>query len=167
MRVALYTGSFDPVTNGHLDIIAQAAPLFDRLVIGIGVHPGKNPVFTPKERGELVRQACQALVPKTICQIDVTEFSGLAIIAAREAGASVLVRGLRDGVDLAYEMQMAGMNRAMAPQIATVFFSASPGHGHITATLVRQIAAMKGDVSSFVPPIVSKALAGKFITSRA
>ena len=162
LQVALYTGTFDPLTNGHADVIRQAAKLCDRLVVAIGVHPGKKPAFEPAERADLIRQCCGPLAASSGCAIEVVTFDGLAVDAARQNGATVLVRGLRDGTDFDYEMQMVGMNGAMAPDITTVFIPASPQVRHITGTLVRQIAAMGGDVSSFVPGDVASALARRF-----
>ena len=160
-RIALYTGSFDPLTNGHADVIGNAAALCDRLIVGIGAHPSKSALFSPPERAALVEAACAAVARAENCTLSVLVFDGLAINAARNAGATMLVRGLRNGSDLDYEMAMAGMNRAMAPGIRTVFVPASPGTGHITATLVRQIAILGGDVSPFVPACVVAALAAK------
>jgi pantetheine-phosphate adenylyltransferase len=159
MRIAIYTGSFDPLTNGHVDVIRQAAVVCDRLVIGIGVHPGKTPVFTVEERAELIRAACADDLKAQGCELKVVTFAGLAVNAARENGAKIVVRGLRDGTDLDYEMQMAGMNGVMAPEVRTVYFGASPEVRHITATLVRQIAAMGGDVRPFTPAVAATALA--------
>ncbi len=159
MRIAIYTGSFDPLTNGHVDVIRQAAVVCDRLVIGIGVHPGKTPVFSVDERAELIRAACAADLKAQGCELQVVTFAGLAVNAARENGAKIVVRGLRDGTDLDYEMQMAGMNGVMAPEVRTVFFAASPDVRHITATLVRQIAAMGGDIRPFTPAVAATALA--------
>lgn len=156
-RIALYTGSFDPVTNGHLDVLQSAAPLFDRIVVAIGTHPGKTPMFDVAEKTRLIEQVTAGFAAKG-CEIAVATFAGLAVDAAREHGAQVLLRGLRDGTDLDYEMQMAGMNGAMAPGVQTVFMPASPGVRHITATLVRQIASMGGAVEHFVPPAVAEAL---------
>lgn len=158
MRTALYTGSFDPLTNGHLDVIGQSIAICDRLVVAIGVHPGKAPVFTAEERAELIRKATAPLFADGRHRLEVVTFAGLAVDAARDHGATIIVRGLRDGTDLDYEMQMAGMNGAMAPQVKTVFFAASPLVRPITATLVRQIAGMGGDISAFVPPLVESAL---------
>ncbi len=155
-RVAFYSGSFDPPTNGHLDVIEQALGLCDRLVVAIGAHPGKAGLFTAPERMALVR-ACVGGA-----RIEVVAFDGLAVSAARRAGASFIVRGLRDSTDFDYEMQMAGMNRAMAPEIGTVFLPASATVRAVTATLVRQIASMGGDVSPFAPPAVCAALNAKF-----
>jgi pantetheine-phosphate adenylyltransferase len=162
MRSALYAGSFDPVTNGHLDVVRHAVRLTDRLVLAIGVHPGKAPLFSAAERLALLKATCTPLARKARCKLAFVTFSGLVIDAARRNGASVLIRGLRDGTDLDYEMQMAGMNEAMAPAIQTVFLPASPIVRPITATLVRQIAGMGGDVSDFVPPQVAARLKRKF-----
>jgi len=160
-RVALYTGSFDPLTNGHLDVLRNAAAIFERIVVAIGVHPGKTPMFSAEERAELIWTVCQAEIAGSNCQFDVVTFSGLAVAAARQHGADVLLRGIRDGTDLDYEAQMAGMNGAMAPEIRTVFLMASPSVRHITATLVRQIASLDGDVTAFVPNEVAAALQGR------
>ena len=164
-RTALFTGSFDPVTNGHTDVIEAAALLCDRLVVAIGVHPGKTPLFSVAERKALIEGACGDEVMRRGCQLEVVTFAGLAVDAAREQGARVIVRGLRDGTDFDYEMQMTGMNGTMAPQVQTIFVPASPPVRHITATLVRQIAAMGGDVSAFVPANVAAALAARFAKS--
>lgn len=157
MRRALYPGSFDPLTNGHLDILRQSLALFDEVVVAIGIHPGKAGLFTFEERVALIERCAQGQGA-----IRVAAFDGLVIEAARREGAVALVRGLRDGTDLDYEMQMAGMNGAMAPDITTLFLPAGPAARPITATLVRQIAKMGGDVSSFVPEPVSAALKRKF-----
>jgi pantetheine-phosphate adenylyltransferase len=161
-RTALYAGSFDPVTNGHLDVVRHAVRLSDRLVLAIGLHPGKAPMFSVEERLAMLEATCTPLGRKARCKLSFMTFSGLVVDAARDAGADVLIRGLRDGTDLDFEMQMAGMNEAMAPKIQTIFLPASPLSRPITATLVRQIAGMGGNVSSFVPPIVAKRLKAKF-----
>ena len=153
-RTALYSGTFDPLTNGHLDVIGQGARLFDRIVVAIGVHPGKQPWLGFDERAAAIRAACVGLP----AQIDVAAFDGLVVAAARAHGACAILRGLRDGTDFDYEMQMAGMNGAMAPEIGTIFLPAAPGLRHISSTLVRQIAALGGDVSAFVPPASVDAL---------
>ncbi len=160
--VALYTGTFDPLTNGHADVIRQGARLCSRLIVAIGVHPGKAPVFDAERRADLIRQSVAPLFVGTGCALEVVTFDGLAVEAARQHGATLLLRGLRDCTDFDYEMQMAGMNGAMAPDITTVFLPSSPGLRHITGTLVRQIAAMGGDVSSFTPPPVAQALTERF-----
>ena len=157
-RIGFYTGSFDPLTNGHLDVLRAGASICDRIVVGIGVHPGKAPLFSAAERENLIRTSTKSLN----VAIDVVTFDGLAVDAAKKAGASVILRGLRDGTDFDYEMQMAGMNATMSSAIQTIFLPASPAVRHITATLVRQIAALRGDVSSFVPVDVAAALKTKF-----
>ncbi len=160
-RIALYAGSFDPVTNGHLDVVRQAAALADRLVLAVGVHPGKSPLFPAEERLDMLAETCRPLASSG-CEIGTVTFDGLVVDAARKAGATILIRGLRDATDFDYEMQMAGMNGAMAPQVQTVFLPASPSVRPITATLVRQIAGMGGDVSAFVPPEVEARLKKRF-----
>ena len=161
-RAALYAGSFDPVTNGHLDVVRQAVRLTGRLVLAIGIHPGKTPLFSAEERAAMLQETCADLAKKAGCELKVTTFSDLVVTAATREGAELLIRGLRDGTDLDYEMQMAGMNGAMAPDVQTVFLPASPAVRPITATLVRQIAGMGGDVSAFVPAPVSARLKTKF-----
>lgn len=160
-RTALYTGSFDPLTNGHVDVIRQAAAVCDRMIVAIGVHPGKQPRFSVEERAKLIEDSCRSVLADARCALEVSTFDGLAVQAALDKGASLIVRGLRDGTDLDYEMQMAAMNATMAPTVQTVFFAASPPVRPITATLVRQIAAMGGDVRPFVPAVVAEALARK------
>jgi pantetheine-phosphate adenylyltransferase len=161
-RTALYTGSFDPLTNGHLDVVRQGCRLVDRLVIAIGVHSSKAPVFSFEERAAMLRAVCEPVGREQGTAIEVTTFDDLAVQAARRLGAGIIIRGLRDGTDLDYEMQMAAMNAAMAPDVQTIFFPASPAVRPITATLVRQIASMGGDVSPFVPEIVARNLKQKF-----
>ena len=160
--IALYPGSFDPVTNGHLDVLDHALRLVDRVVVAIGVHPGKAAMFTFEERVEMIRAvAAEAFPPEMAARLDVVSFENLVIDAAAERGARILIRGLRDGTDLDYEMQMAGMNRSLRPEVQTVFLPASPEVRHITATLVRQIARLGGSVEPFVPPHVVRCLARK------
>ena len=161
-RIALYAGSFDPVTNGHLDVVRHAVRLADKLVIAIGVNPGKAPLFSADDRLAMLQEICAPLAREAKCELACVTFSGLVIEAARKAGATILVRGLRDGTDFNYEMQMAGMNQAMAPEMQSVFLPASPMVRPITATLVRQIAGMGGDVSAFVPASVAARLKSKF-----
>ena len=161
-RIALYTGSFDPVTNGHLDVLRQACRVADRIVVAIGVHSSKAPVFSPEERAEMLREVCGPVLEAEGVELEVTTFKDLAVEAARRHGASLIVRGLRDGTDFDYEIQMASMNAAMAPEVQTLFFPASPPVRPITATLVRQIAAMGGDVTTFVPSLVAGRLRDKF-----
>ena len=161
-RIALYAGSFDPVTNGHLDVVRHAVRLADRLVLAIGVHPGKAPLFSADERLAMLQETCGPVAREAKCELSCITFADLVVNTARKVGAAILIRALRDGTDLDYEMQMAGMNAAMAPDILTVFLPASPLVRPITATLVRQIAGMGGDVSSFVPSSVAARLRKKF-----
>ena len=160
-RVALYAGSFDPVTNGHLDVVRQAVRLADRLVIAIGIHPRKTLLFSAEERLAMLQETCAPVARAAGCELACVTFSDLVITAAQREGATLLIRGLRDGSDFDYEMQMAGMNTAMAPKVQTVFLPASPAVRPITATLVRQIAGMGGDVSGFVPASILPRLAAK------
>ena len=164
-RTALYAGSFDPVTNGHLDVVRQACRLVPRLVLAIGVHPGKAPLFSAEERARMLRETCGPLAQNEGAELAIETFDDLAVSAARRVGAKLFIRGLRDGTDLDYEMQLAGMNAAMAPEVQTVFLPASTGVRPITATLVRQIAAMGGDVSPFVPALVAERLKTRFSKS--
>lgn len=161
-RIALYPGSFDPVTNGHLDVVRHAVGLCDKLVVAIGVHPGKKPLFSTEERLEMVKQVFGPLASAAGCEFDCTTYDNLTTTLAQQIGASIMIRGLRDGTDLDYEMQIVGMNETMAPEVQTVFLPASVSVRPITATLVRQIAAMGGDVSAFVPDAVARSLKSKF-----
>ena len=161
-RTALFPGSFDPVTNGHLDLVRQAARLADRLVLAIGTHPGKTPLFSPVERRAMIEETCAPLARASGCEFSCITFADLVVTAAQREGATLLIRGLRSATDFDYEMEMAGMNGAMAPTVQTVFLPASPIVRPITATLVRQIASMGGDVSAFVPPSVVARLKQKF-----
>ncbi len=152
MRCGFYPGSFDPSTLGHFDILSRGLELFDRLVVGIGVHPSKSPMFTGAERVVMLKEELNRLGAGD--RGEVILFRGLTVDAARQNGAQFILRGIRDAADLGYEAQLFGMNRTMAPDIETVFLAASPGAAHITSTLVRQIASLGGDVSPFVSPAV-------------
>jgi len=160
-RVALYPGSFDPVTNGHLDVVRHAVGLCDRLVVAIGIHPGKKPLFSVEERLDMAHRVFAPIAAVAGCAFACTTYDNLTVTAARQNGATVMIRGLRDGTDLDYEMQIAGMNETMAPEVHTVFVPASAAVRPITATLVRQIATMGGDVSAFVPAAVTASLKAK------
>ena len=161
-RIALYPGSFDPVTNGHLDVVRHAVGLCDRLIVGIAVNPGKKPLFSTEERLEMVEAVFAPVAAAGGCAFDCTTYDNLTVTAARKTGATIMIRGLRDGTDLDYEMQLAGMNETMVPSVQTVFVPASVAVRPITATLVRQIAQMGGDFSAFVPPSVATLLRRKF-----
>jgi len=163
--IALYPGSFDPVTNGHVDVVRHAARVAGRLVIAVGVHPGKAPLFPADDRIAMLEETCGVMVREAGCEFACITFDDLAVSAARRVGATIMVRGLRDSTDLDYEMQLAGMNAAMAPEVQTVFLPASVSVRPISATLVRQIAGMGGDVSAFVPAQVAERLKRKFAKS--
>jgi len=159
--IGFYSGSFDPITLGHTDVIARALTIVDELVIGIGIHDGKAPMFTAEERSAMIEEECRNLAAKYDAEIRTVTFEKLVVEAACEQGASIIFRGPRDGTDFDYEMQMAGMNGEMAPQIQTVFLAASPSVRHIAANLVRQISRMGGDVSHFVSGNVAERLKDK------
>jgi pantetheine-phosphate adenylyltransferase len=153
-RCGIYPGTFDPVTNGHLDIIARAARIVPRLVVGVATNIGKTPIFPLEERAELVRAETDAIAERTGSRIEVRPFDGLLVQFARAVEANVIVRGLRVVADFDYEFQMAGMNYRLDQGIETVFLMASERHQFISSRFVREIAALGGDISSFVPPRV-------------
>src|SRR5438270_5168510 len=161
-RIALYAGSFDPVTNGHLDVVRQAVRLADRLVLAIGLHPGKASLFPFEERLAMLTETCAPIAKGAGAELACVTFDGLVVALAQREGATMLIRGLRDATDFDYEMQMAGMNAAMAPAVQTVFLPASPAVRPITATLVRQIGKMGGDITPFVPASVAARLRAIF-----
>jgi pantetheine-phosphate adenylyltransferase len=158
-RIAFYPGTFDPVTNGHVDLLRQAVAVADKVVVAIGINPAKSPMFTLAQRQKMIAAMIRTLPKKDASRVTSTTFEGLAVEAARKAGAAVIVRGLRDANDFDYEMQMAGTNAVLAPELTTVFLPASPAVRHITATLVRQIAGLDGDIAPFVPAAVAKMIA--------
>lgn len=155
-RVGLYSGTFDPMTNGHLDIIRRALTLVDHLVVAIGINASKAPMLTFEERAALIEAEARPIAKRLGATITTASFSGLVVDAADEHGANVIIRGLRGAVDYEYEVQMVGMNRTMNPRVETVFLTASPETQFISSTLVRQIASMGGDISQFVPRRVEK-----------
>src|SRR5262245_51316505 len=150
-RIGFYPGSFDPVTYGHLDIIARSARIVDKLVLGVGTHHGKQALIDPETRVQLLTEVTKPIAEHTGIKISVVTFDDLAVDAARRAQAGLLIRGLRDATDFDYEVQMGQMNGAMAPDIETVFLAASPANRMIASSLVKQIAAMGGDVTLFIP----------------
>jgi len=158
MKTALYSGSFDPVTYGHLDVIDRGARAFDRLVIAIGIHHAKKALFSPDQRLAMLTELIEPIAARHGCRIEVTRFEGLVVDAARDCGASVILRGLRNVTDFDYEHQMAGMNAALAPEIDTLYLAAAPAVSHIASSLVRQVAAVGGDIGAFVPPLVATKL---------
>ena len=152
-RVGLYPGTFDPITNGHLDIVARAARMFDRLVVGVAENAGKGPLFPIEERVALVHAELQAVTERTGTAIEVRPFASLLIQFAHVVGASVIVRGLRAVSDFDYEFQMAGMNYRLDSNVETVFLMASERHQFISSRFVKDIAQLGGDISSFVPAL--------------
>ena len=161
-RTALFPGSFDPLTNGHLDLVRQSVRIADRLVLAIGTHPGKTPLFGVEERLAMLAETCAPIARAAGCDFACSTFADLVVTAAQREGATLLIRGLRSATDFDYEMEMAGMNSTMAPGVQTIFLPAGALTRPITATLVRQIAAMGGDVSQFVPASVAARLKEKF-----
>jgi pantetheine-phosphate adenylyltransferase len=156
--VGFHPGSFDPITNGHLDVIERACKLVDRLIVGVGTHHTKKPLFTHEARAVLLKTVLDPIGKRTNTEFEVVDFNGLMVHAARQHGAKLIIRGLRDTTDYNFEMQMVGMNAQMAPDLQTVFLPSSPHVRHISATLVRQIAEMGGDITAFVPRVVLEAL---------
>ncbi len=152
-HVGVYPGTFDPVTNGHIDIIARAAKLVHHLVVGVAENAGKGPLFPIEERIELVQAETGAIAARTGTVIDVRSFNGLLLDFARSVGAGVIVRGLRAVSDFDYEFQMAGMNHRLDPQVETAFLMASERHQFISSRFVKEIAQLGGDVTSFVPAL--------------
>jgi pantetheine-phosphate adenylyltransferase len=152
-RIGLYPGTFDPVTNGHLDVIARAARLLDKLVVGVAVNTGKGPLFSLEERVELVQAEIDAIASRNGMEIEVQPFDTLLVQFARKIGATMIVRGLRAVSDFDYEFQMAGMNYRMDPGIETIFLMASETHQFIASRLVKEVAMLNGDITSFVPPL--------------
>jgi pantetheine-phosphate adenylyltransferase len=155
-RLAVYTGSFDPMTLGHLDVIHRASGLFDRLIVAIGEARDKNGLFPVQERVALITDVCADLP-----NVTVETFKGLAVDFAREHAAVAIIRGLRSSADYSYEMQMALMNRALASDVETIFLPTSPQFSHISSSLAKEIALHGGDLNLLVPPEVAKRLAAK------
>jgi pantetheine-phosphate adenylyltransferase len=150
-RIALYPGTFDPITNGHIDIITRAAKLVDKLIVGVAINVGKGPIFPLEERAELVRNETDIIAAKTGTVIEVKMYETLLISFAHEVGAKMIFRGLRAVSDFDYEFQMAGMNYRLDADIETVFLMASEHHQFISSRFVKDIATFGGDISSFVP----------------
>jgi pantetheine-phosphate adenylyltransferase len=152
-HTGVYPGTFDPVTNGHLDIIDRAARILDRLVVGVATNAGKGPLFPLEERVELVRAETDAIAARTGTRVEVVPFEGLLIGFARQMGAGVIIRGLRAVSDFDYEFQMAGMNHRLDRGVETVFLMASETHQFISSRFVKEIARLGGDVTTFVPKL--------------
>ncbi len=156
-RLAVYAGSFDPATLGHIDLIDRAAALFSDVIVAVGVHPTRHPLFTAEERTGLLEKVCRHWP-----NVRVESFDGLLIDFCRQRKARVIVRGLRAATDFEYELQIAHANADLCPEIDTIFLPTRTKHGFVSASLVREIASHGGDVSRYAPPEVSKALATKF-----
>lgn len=157
MATALYAGTFDPVTYGHVDVVRRAAALFDKVIVGVSVNPRKTPLFSQQERVEMLREACGQFP-----NVEVAVVPGLVVEFARQVGAAVIVRGLRAVSDFEFELQMASTNRALAPEVETVFFTPAPQFHYLSASIVAEIAQFGGDVNEFVPPTVARKLKERF-----
>jgi pantetheine-phosphate adenylyltransferase len=160
MSVAVYPGSFDPITNGHLDVLRRAVAVFDRVVVAVLENPRKTPLLPTDRRLAIIRAALDAAGPELAGRVDVQAFDGLTVDFCRRVGAGFLVRGLRAVSDFETEMQLAHNNRILAPEVDTVFFMTSLEHGYVSSSLVKEIARFGGDVSAMVPPAAAAALAG-------
>lgn len=157
MRIAVYPGTFDPVTNGHLDILQRAVELFDRVIIAVASDSNKETLFTLEERQELLRKELKGLK-----NIEISSFSGLTVDFARQCGAVALIRGLRAISDFEYEFQLALMNKKLAPDIETVFLMTKSEYSFISSSAIKWAASLRGSISEFVPPSVEKALMEKY-----
>ncbi|MCX4187598.1 pantetheine-phosphate adenylyltransferase [Methylophaga sp. OBS4] len=153
---AIYPGTFDPITYGHIDLINRAASLFDRVIVAVAVNPGKKPVFTVDERVQLARETLPGLANVEVCG-----FNGLLVKVAVDMGANIIIRGLRAVSDFEYELQLATMNRRMQSQVETLFLTPAENLSFVSSTLVKEIAMLGGDVSEFVAPCVQAALNAK------
>ncbi len=161
-RTALYPGTFDPITNGHLDIMARGAKLVDELVIGVAINEGKKPLFSVEERVAMAKEELAPVAKATGTLIRVEAFDGLLVHFAESLGAQFILRGLRAVADFEYEYQMVGMNAFLNDDIETIFLMADPHHQAIASKLVKEIARLGGKINDFVPPAVEKALLAKF-----
>ncbi len=153
-RIALYPGTFDPIHNGHMDIISRTTKIVDRLVVGVAMNIGKGPLFGLDERVALIREECDDVAARLGTVIEVRPFTGLVIHFAREVSATFIIRGLRAVSDFDHEFLMAGMNHRLAPDVETTFLMASESHQFISSRFVKEVAQMGGDISSFVSPRV-------------
>ena len=159
--VALYPGTFDPVTYGHLDVIRRAARLFDKVIMGVSVNPKKEPLFSTDDRVAMLREACREMP-----NVEVQVVPALVVDFAQEANAQVIVRGLRAVTDFEFELQMASTNRALAPEVETVFFTPAPEYHYLSSSTVCDIARFGGPVSEFVPPHVERLLKKRLAPNR-
>jgi pantetheine-phosphate adenylyltransferase len=164
MGLAVYPGSFDPITHGHLDVIERASRLFDRLVVAVLVNTRKSPTVSAQGRARIIREAIDEELSATAAAVEVTIFEGLTVDLARERGATSIVRGLRALSDFENELAIAHLNRKLAPEIDTIFFMTGLEHAYLSSSLVREIAAFGGDISAMVPAAVVRDLRGDFST---
>jgi pantetheine-phosphate adenylyltransferase len=160
MRRALFPGSFDPPTNGHLDIISRSLPLFDEIVIAVLNNPEKKPLFSVDERCELLREVLNS-VPREDCKLTVDSFSGLTADFAKEKGSTAIIRGIRAVGDYEYELRMAMMNRRLQPEIETVFLTAAEEYSFVSSSLIKQVFELGGRVEGLVPPLVLEKMSEK------
>jgi len=156
--IAIYPGTFDPVTNGHLDLIARASKLYGQIIVAVAVNKGKQPLFSLEERVALAQAVTQEFA-----NVRVIGFGNLLVDCAKQHGANVILRGLRAVSDFEYEFQLAGMNRRLAPELETVFLTPAEQYEFISSSMIREIAQLNGDVSSFVPELVRQRLLEKFV----
>ena len=154
--IAVYPGTFDPITNGHIDLVMRASRLFEHVIVAVAINPSKKPAFALEERVNLAMQTLQDL-----SNVEVCSFQGLLVDVAREKKAQVIIRGLRAVSDFEHEFQLAGMNRHMEPNVETMFLTPAEQFSYISSSLVREVASLGGDVSAFVPPCVALALSNK------
>ena len=157
MTTAVYPGSFDPVTNGHLDVIERGSQLFDKVIVGVLHNSAKSPLFSVEERVNILKR-----VTEDVPNVQIKAFSGLAVNFARDCGAQVIVRGLRAVTDFEYELQMAQTNRVLAPDIDTMFLTTSLEYAYLSSTIVKEVNTFQGDISKFVPPFVAEVLQEKY-----